>query len=972
MLDWRKIEADVQQFWKAKKVVESVTDFNKNYAKRGKKFYLLDGPPYVNGIPHVGHVKTMVFKDIWAKFMFMRGFASWFQPGFDCGGLPIENKVEEKLKIKSKKDIEKIGVDKFIEECKKFAEGNESVWMNFYKKIGVWKGWLEPYMTHKNYYLEAGWWTVKQLYEKGMLVEGYKPGFWCPHCETVLSGYEVTDSYKDIEDPSIYVKFPVLGKKNEYLLVWTTTPWTLPANVAIVAHPDEIYVKIKVEKETWILAKKLVEEVMNKVGKKYKIIEEIKGSELEGIKYKPVIEAKVQKKLENNDKAHRVILSVPILKTKIVSKTYLKKKVEEGGTFGHMVSMDTGTGLVHTAPGHGEVDNKLGRYYNLPEPSPVDEHGCFTEDVEKWKGMFVKDADKEIIKYLKDKGFLVKAEKIVHAYPLCWRCKSPLLYRMSKQWFLKIDIIKSKMLKENKKVNWLPEFARQRFENLLTDSPDWAITRQRYWGIPIPIWECKCGNRKVIGSIKELKENAVSDIDDNIDLHKHEVDKIKLKCPECGDEMNRIPDIMDVWFDSGISPWASLGYPFRNKELFEILWPVDLVDESQDQIRGWFYALMFLSTAVFNKKPYETVCLNGWTLDEKGEKMSKSLGNVIFAEDAYKELGADLLRFYFCVDLAPWDLEKFSIKKAKEYNKFFTILLNIYNFINTYGKENEKIKTIEKIEDRWILSKLNRLIKNTTENIKNFNLHYAGRDLIKFVIEDFSRTYIKLIRNRMDENTCAIVRHILERVLKLMAPIAPFITEYVYQAMNKKKSIHLEQWPEEDKNLIDQKIENKVDGVLDIITAMNAQRREVGIKLRWPLQKVSIEYENLEGTEEIIKSLGNVKEVIFEKVKKPSKTITIKNKKANIFLDTKITDDLKKECLYREVQRLVQLMRKRNKLVVSNKINLYLSEELKPVIKKFEQTLKENVQAKNIIYTNIKEKNLKFENKAFGVKIEKI
>lgn len=958
-MDLKNIEQEIQEKWKKDGTVEKIVEF----PSKGKKFYLLDGPPYVNGVPHIGHTKTIVFKDMWGKFKTMQGYDVWFQPGFDCGGLPIENKVEKKLKVRSKKDIEEIGIDKFIEECKNFAEENKSVWMDLYKNLGAWKGWKEPYMTHKNYYLESGWWTIKQLYEKGMFVESKKPGFWCPHCETVLSGYETTDSYKDVEDPSIYIKFKIKDV-DEYLLVWTTTPWTLPANVAITVHPDETYLKIELNGEKLILAEKLIEDVLSKIeNPDYKLIKKLKGSELEGIKYEPVIDVEAQRKLEN---AHRVILSIPILKKKIASKTYLKMNVDEENNYGHTVSMDTGSGLVHTAPGHGDIDNKLGKHYELPEISPVDEQGKFTDQVENWKGMFVKDADKKIIEYLKEKDLLLISDKIVHSYPLCWRCKTPLIYRMSNQWFLKIDTIRDNMLSELEKIESYPEFAKERLEKLIIDSPDWAVTRQRYWGIPLPLWECQdCGKRTVIGSLKELKEKSGQDIND---LHKHVVDKIKIKCDECGKDMTRLPDIMDVWFDSSISPWASIGYPHKNKELYEKLKDVDLVDESQDQIRGWFYYLMFMSKAM-QRKPYKTLCLNGWTLDEKGEKMSKSLGNVIFAEDAYNELGSDLLRFFCCVETPPWEVQKISLEKAKEFNNFFNVLWNVKNFIETYGKDTTKIDFSSlKKDDEWILSKLNNLIKDTTENMETFNFHFVARGLMNFVVNDLSRTYVKLVRNRSDDNVSAIINNCLIETSKLLAPISPFISEKIYLSF-KKDSVHLSKWPEYDKETINKELEEKMEIAMDIITNTNAIRKETGIKLRWPLQKVVIDGMNLEEVKEIISSMGNIKEVCFDEVEKPSKEFTKNEKEIKIFLETEMSEELKKEALLREVQRKIQSLRKKNGLVVEDKIDVLIDKSIQDKLKEFEEELKKNVGAEKIEYTKIDEDSFKFMDKEIGITI---
>ncbi|MEM0333214.1 MAG: isoleucine--tRNA ligase, partial [Candidatus Aenigmatarchaeota archaeon] len=724
MMDFKQLEDKIRKFWEEKKIIEKLTDWERN--KNKPKFYLLDGPPYVNAEPHVGHVKTRVFKDVWNKYMLMNGHFVWFQPGFDCHGLPIENMVEKQLGLKSKKDIEKFGVDNFIEECRKKARGNEKVWMNLYLKIGDWRGYFKPYMTLENYYIESGWWTIKEMWKKGMLYQGEKPTYWCPHCETSLSGYEVTDSYADVKDPYIYVKFPIKGKEKEYLVIFTTTPWTLVSNVAIVVKGDEYYVKVDYNGEKLIIAEKRLNALEELLKVKFEVKERLLGKELEGLEYEPVLKVKAQEKLNGNSKARKVYLSIPVLKSKSYKHGILEKAEKMKEEFFDFVSMEEGSGLVHCAPGHGPEDYYLGQHYDLPAISPIDNEGKFTEDADQFSGIFVKDADKLIIEELEKNGYLLYKGFIVHSYPLCWRCKSPLIFRLTKQWFLSVDEIKEKMIEENEKVRWLPPFGKERFGNWLKDAVDWCISRQRYWGIPLPIWVCeKCGNISVIGSYKELKERSKEKLPEEIDLHKNEVDKIILICDKCNGEMKRVPDILDVWFDSGIAPWASLGYPYRNQEIFKRLWKVDLVDESQDQIRGWFYSLMFTSVAVFGEAPYRSVAMNGWVLDEKGEKMSKSLGNVIWAFDALEKLGADVLRLYFCWENSPWEQQNFSFSSAEIVKRNLLVLWNTLQFFETYAKDFEFTLENLKVEDRWILSRLNSTIKQVRNHIENFEFEKA-------------------------------------------------------------------------------------------------------------------------------------------------------------------------------------------------------------------------------------------------------
>jgi len=955
MYSCKEIEKDVQKLWKKKNIPEQIVEMD----WKKKKFYLLDGPPYVNGIPHVGHVKTTTFKDIWGKFKYMQGYSVWFQPGFDCGGLPIENAVEKKLKIKSKSDIEKkIGVDTFIDECKKFAKGNEPKWLELYKAMGAWRGWLTPYLTSEDYYLESGWWTVKNLFEKGMLVEGFRPGFWCPKCETVLAGYEVTDSYKDLEDYSVFIKFPVGGKEKEFFLVWTTTPWTLPANVAICVHPDEIYVKIEMDGEILILAEKRLE-IFEHMGLGYTILDRMKGKELEGIKYEPVLDVPVQEELKKISNAHQVIASIKLMKKRVASKIQEKKGIETEDEFDHIVTMDTGSGIVHIAPGHGDVDNQIGKHYNLPEISPVDERGCLTEEAGEFAGIFVKDADEKIIKKLKETGRLLHSGKIVHSYPLCWRCKQPLIYRMSKQWFLKIDSAREKMISESNHTAWLPGFAKERFNNLLAEAPDWAVTRQRYWGIPLPVWICEgCGSKSVIGSRAELKERAIEKIDEKGGIHKNVVDKIHLKC-QCGSKMNRDPNIMDVWFDSGISPWASLGYPYANKAIFEKLWPADLIDESQDQIRGWFYTLMFCGVTTFNSSPYKIVCLNGWTLDEKGDKMSKSLGNVILAEDACSELGADALRLYYCHDVAPWETQKFSLKNAQTVGRSLNTLWNTYVYFKTYCRKSEDKKNLQ-IEDEWILSKLNSLMGRMTEDMEKFHFHSAGRNVMNFIVNDFSRTYIKIIRDRSDNGVDYIMTEVLEKVARILAPIAPFISEYIYNDIF-SESVHLQSWPNALKSAVNEELEKEMGIVEEVFALSSAIRKENDIKLRWPLQTLYLSTE-LKNNKlyEIIKKLCNVKEVGIG----AGAGIKKEGERCSITLDTTIIED---EALLRELLREVQSKRKAMKLVVGDKIKLILDNE---DLNKFEAEIKEHVGAREIVYRKIDKPLGKVEYKETVIKFK--
>lgn len=992
----KKIETKQRQFWKKNKIPHKLTQFN----PKKKKFYLLDGPPYVNQIAHVGHVKTTTIKDVWSKFKLMQGFTSWFQPGFDTHGLPIENMVEKELNITSKKQIEQMGVDKFIEACKKHAEGNEQKWLELYRLLGAWRGYVEPYLTYKNYYVESGWWTVKKLFERGMLVEGEKSTFWCPHCSTALAGYEVTDSYADVKDPYIYVKFPVEGKENEFIVIATTTPWTLVGNVAIAVHPEEYYVKTKVGKETLVLSEKTVEKVLKELCKvDHQIQEKFFGKELEGIRYLPVLDVPAQQKLKQQKNAHRIILSIPVLRSKSYKHGIIEKAKLMKENFFDFVIAEEGTGCVHSAPGHGPEDHYVGEHYKLPTVSPIDDEGKFTEDAGEFRGMFVKDADKNILEILEKNGLLLYSTWISHAYPLCWRCKSPLIYRLSKQWFFTVDTIKRKLMKENERVKWLPKFGKERFHKWLEDAVDWCISRQRYWGIPLPVWLCeKCGKKEVIGSVKELKEKSNKKLPRELDLHKHVIDKIELTCKNCKSTMRRVSDIMDVWFDSGVSPWASLGYPFQNKDLFEKLWPCDAISESQDQIRGWFYSLMFCGVSAFDRTPYKSVGLMGWVLDEKGEKMSKSLGNVIWGNEALEKLGADILRLYYCWEVAPWELQNFSFKTAEEIRRAINILWNSYSFFTTYCTEDFKPRLRKlKLEDRWILSRINTLNAEITNHFENFEFHYAGRKLMDFVVNDLSRFYIKLIRDRVwvtksdkDKlNALSALYEVLVTLSKLYAPITPFISEEMYHNLvcniDKKAPISVFQcrWPKANKNFISKKLEELMEVAKKIIDASYSARQKADLKLRWPVKQVLViskdkkAVQAVKQLEEILLQMCNTKSIKVTKEILEGEFSEVDFDIGKVLVDKKLDEKLLEEALIRELIREVQALRKKYGFRVKENINLTLSsdEKTNKTLNKYVKLLGKEVGAKKVNISKLKGKfkgQLKFENKNIEIAFEKV
>ena len=786
-----------------------------------KKFYFLDGPPYVNGHPHMGHARTRAIRDPILKYRGMRGYDVWLQPGYDCHGLPIEVKVESELGLRTKDDIYDYGTEKFIDKCRERALHFVGIFNDFWKRFGMHWDFEKPYKTLDDSYIDSSWAFFKKAKEKGLLYKGKATTAWCPRCETALAGYEATDEYRDVQDTSIFVKFPI--EKDKFFVIWTTTPWTLPSNLAIAANPKYEYSEVSVNKETWVMAKDLVEKVMETAGEeKFKITKILKGKELEGIKYEFVLSEEVpaNKELEKNKNVHTVILA-------------------------DYVTLEDGTGLVHIAPGHGQEDYSAGMKYGLPVFSPVGPNGRYTEEGGMFKGTFVRDADERVIQLLRAKKLLLAEEEIWHRYAHCWRCKTPIIYLASPQWFIAIEKIKGKLLEENAKVNWIPDWAgAKRFQNWIEQARDWCISRQRFWGIPLPIWECECGHFEVIGSFEELKKKAVEAPKEQFDLHVAYVNKFKLKCPECGKKMSRVPDITDIWFESGASTWASVSYPGK-KEPFGSLFPADFITEGLDQTRGWFYTLMCEGVIMFDQSPYKTVLMNDWVLDKDGNKMSKSLGNVTDPKEVIDKYGADICRFYLLHETQVWDKLKFNSENVRITYRLFNTWWNCYQFLKTYGGEEHK-KGKLKIEDEWILSRLNTLMKEVTDNFENYLLFESATLLNDFITNDFSRWYVKLIRDRTwvsskgeDKETALYVMHqVLLRLTKLMAPFAPFLSEHMYRELTGKKSVFLDGWPEPGD--MDKDLEEGMKHVMNISEAVNAARNEAGIKLRWPLAHAKV------------------------------------------------------------------------------------------------------------------------------------
>ncbi len=931
MYDFKKAEGEVLAFWKAKKIYEKSRKKN----GKGKAFYMMDGPPYATGHIHMGTALNKILKDISMRMKRLQGYNVFDRAGYDTHGVPIEFQIEKQIGSKSKQDIEKYGVKKFINKCKEFATKYIDVMNSEFKNLGVWMDFKNPYLTLNNEYMEAIWDTFKIADKKGLLYLGKYPVHVCPRCETAVAYNEI--EYAKQEDAGIFVKFQLKKEKKKYLLIFTTTPWTLPGNTGVMVNPKFEYAEVEIDKkkEIWIIVKDLVEKIMSKFGHRYKIKKTCKGKELEGLEYYNPLTEHLKLNLKN---AYKVVLS------------------------SRYVNLEEGTGLVHTAPGHGKEDYEVGKEYKLDMPSPVEINGLLTEEAGKYAGKKARVVDEEIIRDLDEEKMLAYKEGYVHDYPLCWRCKEPLLLISLPQWFLKISSIQKKLLNENEKTNWIPSWMKLRMKAWLEGISDWPVSRKRYWGTPLPIWVCECGERKVIGSIRELEKLSGKKIKE---LHKPEIDKIELKC-KCKGKMKRVEEILDVWFDSGVSSWAALNFPGEEK-LFKKFWPADLNLEGKDQVRGWWNSQIILSEIKFNKKPFKNILVHGLVLDLGKRKMSKSLGNIVAPEDIINKSGRDFLRYYFARTSKGEDFA-FDEKEFSDIQNAFRVLININNFINQLNKGKGKLQT----EDKWIISKLNSTIKEAVENYNKYKYAEAIQILERFLINDLSRTYIQIIRERADE-TYEILKKIRIALLKLLAPVIPFITEHIWQELRKNKtaeeeSVHLASWPKPGKT--DGKLEQEMETALKIIEAGLAERDKAGIGLKWPLYMAEITIDNKipKQLEKIIARQLNVKK------------IKIKSGKLRVKLDTAITPELEAEGFSREISRAVQAQRKKAGLVKNDKINLEIISDENSVGKldKFEKFIKERTNSGKIsIYCDTGKPKKDFakviiKNKEFNIRFSKI
>ena len=837
-----RVEDEINENWKKMDILDKCIE------GRTKDFVFYDGPATANGMPGLHHMVAKFLKDAFCKYHTMKGERVLRKIGWDTHGLPVEVQVEKKLGFKDKTDIEKFGIKEFNEECRKTVWENEKAFADLTTKMGQFIDLENRYITYDNNYIETEWWILKKFFDEGLFYEGAKILPYCTRCGTGLASHEVAQGYKEISVDTVIVPMKRKDEENTYFLVWTTTPWTLIANVALCVNPNEEYIKASSQGYNFIVAKKLANKVL---GDDYEILETYKGSDLEYTEYEQLLP----------------FLSVDKHAFYVTCDNY--------------VTMEDGTGIVHLAPAFGADDANVGKKYGLPYLNPVGEDGCYTDG--PWKGMRVFDADEVVIKYLKENDKLFKKQRMVHNYPHCWRCDTPLLYYSKPSFYLEVTKIKDKIIEANKTVHWFPEYVgEKRFGNWLENLNDWAISRSRYWGTPLPLWRCSCGHDEMIGSRKELAEKAIENIDESIELHRPYVDDVHIKCPECGGVMTRVKDVIDCWFDSGSMPFAQYHYPFENKELWKTQFPADFIAEGIDQTRGWFYSLMVISVFVTGKSPYKNVLVNELLLDKYGKKMHKSKGNSVEPFSLIEEYGADTIRWYLPYVSPVWTPIKFDEDGLKEvYSKFFNTLKNTYNFFALYANTDEvdarslkvKYDDLEEI-DKWLLSKYNKLVKYTTDAYEEYDLNKVVRSITDFVSEDLSNWYIRRNRRRfwahdLDTSKKAVYKttyDVLVGLTKLIAPVVPFISEEIYTALTNKESVHLAKFPKCDDKLIDEKIEEKMDLVRDLISLGRNVREETKIKVRQPISEAILDGKNkniIGDLTELIKEELNVKEIKF-------------------------------------------------------------------------------------------------------------
>ncbi len=940
MAEIKDIEKEILEFWKKDGTFEK----SLKQTESGKPYIFYDGPPFATGLPHYGHIMASILKDVFPRFFTMQGRYVKRNWGWDCHGLPVESIAEKELGLKSKDEIEKMGVKKFNDFCRSKVLTYSDEWKKYIDRIGRWVDWEGGYKTMDTDYIESVWWAFKQLYEKGYLYEGEKILMYCPHCATPLAKSEIAmdNSYKNVKDITVVVKFK-LEEENTYALAWTTTPWTLPSNLALAVNPKltYAYVKDKSDGNTYLLAKDLIEKFY-KSKDEYEISKEVKGGKLEGKKYEPLYPY-----FKDTPNAFKFLIA-------------------------DFVTAEEGTGIVHTAPAFGEDDNAICRKYEIPMVQPVDDNGHFTDEVTDYAGKYVHDINEQIVIDLKKTNKAVMSRKMEHEYPFCYRCDTKLIYRALPAWFVNIQKIKNKLLKLNKKINWIPEFLKEgRMNHNISTAPDWNVTRNRYWATAIPIWKSESGKIKVIGSIEELEKLTNKKI---TDLHKDTLDPIKLKID--GEEYTRIPEVLDCWFESGAMTFAQFHYPFENKKFFDEHFPAQFVVEYIAQTRAWFYYMMTLSAILFDKIPFENVLTTGTILAEDGQKMSKSLNNYPDPLEVIDKYGADALRFYILSSsFAIADNGNFSEKGLKEsYKKVIVLLYNVANFYKDYQTTSDKPQATSKhIMDRWIISKTETLNQEVKKYLEEYNTIKACA-AIKEYIEDLSTWYVRNSRDRFNENSedaRKTLRYVLEKITRVLAPILPFTTEKIFRDLNgKNKSVHLEEYPKPNTKAIDEGLEAQMSHTRTIVSQGLRLRDQNKIGLKWPLSSVNVAAK--------VKLSEELKSVVIQELNvKEFKVKPCNNAELEITLDTKITPELEAEGFAREITRKVQAARKEAELVKSDSIELEISSEFDDKLESQLDFIKEKVGAKTISLKDSKKsfnhsKEGKIREQSFSIRFNKI